>query len=717
MAVEGLLGEAVHARLAVHDPAAEQRYRFAHALVREVVVLGLPPGEQARLHGRVADVLEQARDGRGHADRLAHHWSRASGAPARAAAARWALQAAREAMAELGFEPAAAHFRRALAGPEVDRVAVLIELGEAQRLAGDLTGATDSYVAAATLAEQAGRAEDLARGALGIGGGVAGFEVAVADERQIELLRRADAALPAGDHPLRAAVRARLSLALGGLVPERERRLLAEEATTMAARTGDRPIEAAALAAYCDAVAGPDYVTQRRAAAQRMLVLAAGDRITTLLARRLLVVAHLEHGDLPAADAEIDAYHRAADAAGIPLYQWLPVVWRGMRALLAGDLRAAFRYADRAAELADRAGSGNGTLMVFTLRMHAHVTAGTAHEYADEVRRVATGFGPMPLIYHAQPALVLLAAGEPAEAESVLHRFLATPDADITRDAEWLEAHWALAVIATTLGSRDAAARLLDTLHPYERLWAVDGIGGAVFGTVGHQLGLLAAFLGRRREATGYLQTARDTYRTAGTPQLAAQLDATLADLGVTPAPAPQEGRFHRDGRVWQLGWQGHTSVVPDAKGMRDLAILLSRPNQPILAVDLVAAARGPSAAEAGGDLGPVLDATARQAYRKRLADLDAAINTALDTARADRLRTERDAIARELAGALGLGGRPRQAGDPVDRARKAVTMRIRAALGAIESADPALARHLRNALQTGRACTYRPDSEVIWRT
>src|SRR5205814_3073346 len=289
--------------------------------------------------------------------------------------------------------------------------------------------------------------------------------------------------------------------------------------------------------------------------------------------------------------------------------------------------------------------------------------------------------------------------------------------ADITRDAEWLEAHWALAVIATTLGSRDAAARLLDTLHPYERLWAVDGIGGAVFGTVGHQLGLLAAFLGRRREATGYLQTARDTYRTAGTPQLAAQLDATLADLGVTPAPAPQEGRFHRDGRVWQLGRQGHTSVVPDAKGMRDLAILLSRPNQPILAVDLVAAARGPSAAEAGGDLGPVLDATARQAYRKRLADLDAAINTALDTARADRLRTERDAIARELAGALGLGGRPRQAGDPVDRARNAVTMRIRAALGAIESADPALARHLRNALQTGRACTYRPDSEVIWRT
>ncbi len=303
----------------------------------------------------------------------------------------------------------------------------------------------------------------------------------------------------------------------------------------------------------------------------------------------------------------------------------------------------------------------------------------------------------------------------------MLRRLLATPDADLTRDAEWLEAHWAVAEIATTLGSRDAATRLLETLRPYERLWAVDGIGGAVFGTVGHQLGRLAAFLGRRREATGFLRTARDVYRAAGTPLLAAQMDGALIGLGVTPAPPPQEGRFHRDGAVWQLGWQGHTSVVPDAKGMRDLAVLLSRPHQPIPALDLVEAAGGPAVAATGGDLGPVLDATARQAYRKRLADLNHAIDTAIDAAgdnaRADRLRAERDAIARELAGAVGLGGRPRTAGDPADRARKAVTMRIRAALRTIESTDRVLARHLHNAVKTGRTCTYRPDGDVTWHT
>ena len=70
-----------------------------------------------------------------------------------------------------------------------------------------------------------------------------------------------------------------------------------------------------------------------------------------------------------------------------------------------------------------------------------------------------------------------------------------------------------------------------------------------------------------------------------------------------------------------------------------------------------------------------------------------------------------------ELAGALGLAGRSRSPGDPVDRARKAVTMRIRAALRTVEAADPALGRHLHNAIRTGRTCVYQPDTDVVWRS
>jgi len=73
--------------------------------------------------------------------------------------------------------------------------------------------------------------------------------------------------------------------------------------------------------------------------------------------------------------------------------------------------------------------------------------------------------------------------------------------------------------------------------------------------------------------------------------------------------------------------------------------------------------------------------------------------------------------LAAELAGALGLSGRARFAGDPAERARKAVTMRIRAAISAIAAQDDALARHLRNTIRTGRLCSYQPEETVSWRT
>ena len=64
-----------------------------------------------------------------------------------------------------------------------------------------------------------------------------------------------------------------------------------------------------------------------------------------------------------------------------------------------------------------------------------------------------------------------------------------------------------------------------------------------------------------------------------------------------------------------------------------------------------------------------------------------------------------------------GLGGRARFAGDPAERARKAVTMRIRAAISTIAAQDDTLARHLRNTIRTGRLCSYQPEEAVSWRT
>ena len=67
------------------------------------------------------------------------------------------------------------------------------------------------------------------------------------------------------------------------------------------------------------------------------------------------------------------------------------------------------------------------------------------------------------------------------------------------------------------------------------------------------------------------------------------------------------------------------------------------------------------------------------------------------------------------MAAALGLGSRSRLSGDRVERARKAVAMRIGTAVKGIEAGHPVLAQNLRNSVSTGRFCRYRPDEDISW--
>ena len=67
------------------------------------------------------------------------------------------------------------------------------------------------------------------------------------------------------------------------------------------------------------------------------------------------------------------------------------------------------------------------------------------------------------------------------------------------------------------------------------------------------------------------------------------------------------------------------------------------------------------------------------------------------------------------LSGALGLGGRSRRLGSAAERARSAVTWRIRNAIRKIAGVHPPLGRHLDNSIRTGTYCTYVPERSVDW--
>jgi hypothetical protein len=51
--------------------------------------------------------------------------------------------------------------------------------------------------------------------------------------------------------------------------------------------------------------------------------------------------------------------------------------------------------------------------------------------------------------------------------------------------------------------------------------------------------------------------------------------------------------------------------------------------------------------------------------------------------------------------------------GDPVEKARTAVTRRIRSAVKKIGEAHPELGRHFEVSVRTGTFCAYTPDRQV----
>jgi hypothetical protein len=119
-------------------------------------------------------------------------------------------------------------------------------------------------------------------------------------------------------------------------------------------------------------------------------------------------------------------------------------------------------------------------------------------------------------------------------------------------------------------------------------------------------------------------------------------------------------------------------------------------------------------------DMGAVLDARAKEAYRRRLAEIEEDIEEASamgDPERAARAELEREFLVRELSRAVGLGGRDRRGGSASERARASVTRALRQALARIREHDPLLGEHLDRSVSTGTYCAYKPDprAPVVW--
>ncbi|MGH3860706.1 MAG: hypothetical protein ACRDSQ_14090, partial [Actinokineospora sp.] len=453
---------------------------------------------------------------------------------------------------------------------------------------------------------------------------------------------------------------------------------------------GAPTVEAAALAALNDALSGPDHVRARLDGADRIVDIAdqAADTALALLGLRLRLVARLESGDIAGVDHDIAEYDLRAKRLRVPLYTWPVPLWQGMRAAMDGDSERVACCADEVDRLGREAGSTNAAMMAWALRLRQAKTDGSPIAFASLLEEVAR-WGLEPSQWDCCLASIYAYSGVLDRARFHLDRMSAAGLDSIPKDSEWVELMWQLAEAVLVLADRQVAEALRERLAPYVDLWAVDGVGSACFGPVSDMVARLDAFL-------------------AGT-------DAAPRLLELS-----EVAELRRDGRVWHLAFRGRQATVQHSKGMADLATLVTRPGQEVHVLDLVEAGGGPARGEAGADSGPVLDRQARNAYQARLRELEedlaAAVSDA-DLGRVSAFTAERDFLLDELAGALGLSGRDRLLGDPAERARKAVTMRIATAQKAIAETHPELARHLRLSVSTGRFCCYRPERPVAWRT
>lgn len=745
-----LLAEAAGAHLV---EVRDGTHRFVHALVREVLYDGSDPAARRTAHRRCAEALRG--QGGEHDAELAHHLARAVPDVAAAEAVTVARRAGELALGRLAHAEAAGLFTTALdlvdrLDEERDRVRaeVLVQLGTARRAAGDLEQARAAFAAAADAARVVRATAPFVAAALGLG---TDFAVGGLDELEIRLLEEALDLLPDGDGTPRARVLARLARALH-LAPHPARRLaLADEAVAVATRLDDPGVLADVLFDRMTAAWGHLPAAERLAVtdAVERAAARAGDVALRMQARLLRVGGLLELADVAAARAELDAVEQAVATLRQPQFGWQTVLVRACLATLEDRFDDAERLIGEAAAAGAATGHPSTPGFVLATSCAVLLTRGRG-EFAVGLAGNADRFAGMP-VWGAALALGLLMTDRAVEARATYERLAARNFTDLPRDYTFVTALALLADVCHLLGDRARAGALRDLLAPSGgHLARLSRTGSACLGPVDHHIGLLELTLGNPAAAVDRLTAAvvcatrigsgahrahaqqalaaalrargadgdlDDAVRHAGEAAAAAErLGVRLAPTPETPAgPAPAAGRapapggpvFVRSGEYWTVGLD-HASVrLRHSVGLAHLARLLAEPGRELAAVDLTGS-RG-----AGGDAGPLLDDTARRAYRRRMHELAAELDEAdrwADPERSARARAELDALAAQLAGAVGLGGRARVAGSAAERARVTVTKAVKAALKRLGEQDPELGAYLARTVRTGTYCCYTGD-------
>ncbi len=737
-------------------PTGPDRWAFTHDLVRERLAATLPDDDRRALHAAVVRALAARPGPPAPAATVAHHARLAVPRLPAADAVGHLLTAARDAGARQAAEEAVRHYRAALSLDDGGSAHVRLELATQLDQAGELDAAREACATVVAESRASGDAELLARAALGLHrlgnpGGEPGAEIALMDEARAGLARRPGAAPALTARVLAAAGMARTHQAV-----DADTALELSTQAVALARDHDDEALGWCLLAHHDAIWEPGSARARIAVLDELTAAArrARDRELEALSSFLRTVALLELGS-PAFRTEFATFEALTARGRLPRHRYLALSRQGSLATLTGRFDDARVAIDDALAFGERVGEvdrmrvwRDQTWALELLR--GHVSA------AEEVARTSTPGDPYVGFLEG------LTAAHRGDTGVALRRL-----ADVERLARglprWFAPMWLVfqAQLAAATKDDELCARARTAIAPLAGGWAVLFGAGVVWGPMSLWAAIVDAAQERWDEAvTGFTAAVEDAelldagpWAVLGRAHLAeallarggagdAEAAASALDRAVREAErlgmaaavarfthlgaeaersaaAGPDNAFRFDGQVWTLRFAGRTVHVRDAKGLHDLRTLLGRPGTDVPAAELLDPT-GDAALARSRALGadPVLDDRARSAYRARLQSLDGMIREALgrqDDRRAAALDREREALIDELRSATGLAGRGRRLGDVTERARQAVTARIRDSMRRLRDVHPELAEHLDTAVVTGASCSYRPPSPTPW--
>lgn len=511
-------------------PETPQRYRFSHALIRQVLYDGLPMPERVALHRRAAVALEAVRSGESHSAEIAHHYYRSLALGDHGAVAQACLRAAAEAETLYAYADAARFYGWALEAQALDprvqpreRAQALLGAGAALRNAGREIDGKRTLARMFELAREHGFADLIVRGVRALRPTYA--MASVPDHAAREALEAVLHMKPAASAELRVRALAQLAC----IPPYSSDMKRSEEMSGKALELAQREAPGSALVleamrARLYSLSGPSQIDALLALTEELLALdLRHGHLLEVDAQAARAGALLYRGDIQGADRAIEALGRAAQTRRLPEGIWYHDRLRAQRRALDGDFAGAAAESARLRAQAEHLGLSYGPAFLDALdRVIALDTLGRRATLLKMDASLLQTAARQPVEMRARMIRIAAEIGETAIARQVLDAVAAEGFASIAAEIGYLGTLANLGMTAVVLEDHARAEQLYALLAPYAGFNTPSTLL-LYEGSVARFLGHLAGCLGRAALMHEHFEAAFEMNTRMGARPLAAR--------------------------------------------------------------------------------------------------------------------------------------------------------------------------------------------------